>query len=104
MSERSYTSRASAGSVAEAIAPKTATPTTLPAERANMVSPVTTPRSFQVTAACAAISEGAATQPRPKPTTNETPATAHGFGHGPTAARPAVPASATRHPESTVNR
>ena len=49
------------------MAPKIATPTALPAERANTLTPVTTPRSSQSTEACAAISVGAAVQPRPKP-------------------------------------
>jgi len=63
-----------------AIAPKIATPTALPAERANTLTPVTTPRSSQSTEAWAAISVGAAVQPSPKPITNDTAATVTGFG------------------------
>ena len=87
-----------------AIAPKTATPTALPAERANTFTPVTTPRSFHSTEACAAISDGAAVQPSPKPITNDTAPTIHGFGQGPDAASPSVPASAIRLPAITVVR
>ena len=57
------------------MAPKTAMPRALPIERANMLVPVTTPRSAQSTADCAAIRVGLATQPRPSPTTKQVTAT-----------------------------
>ena len=41
------------------MAPNTATSTALPTVRAKTMTPVTTPRSFQSTEACAAISDGA---------------------------------------------
>src|SRR6476646_11558202 len=52
-----------------AIAPKTATPTELPTERANMLAPVATPRCCQVTDDCAATTAGLATKPNPMPMT-----------------------------------
>lgn len=69
------------------IAPNTATPTALPAERANAFIPVTAPRSPQPTEACAAISVGAALHPSPKPKRNAMPAITNGFGHEATEAR-----------------
>src|SRR6478752_6494361 len=86
------------------MAPKIATPIALPAERAKMVRPVTTPRSFQSTDAWAAISEGAAVQPSPKPVTNDATPTVQGLGWGPLAASPTVPATAIIEPMSTVVR
>lgn len=87
-----------------AIAPKIATPTALPAERANTLTPVTTPRSLQSTDDCAEISAGAAIQPSPNPVTKDAAATVHGFGQGPDAASLTVPSSATTLPHSTVVR
>ena len=57
----------SAAMIAFAIAPKIATPTALPIERANMFVPVTTPRSFQPTLDCAAISVGVGDEAHPEP-------------------------------------
>ena len=54
-----------------AIAPKTATPTALPTERANMLAPVTTPRCCQSTEDCAATTAGLATKPKPRPITKQ---------------------------------
>ena len=50
-------------------APKTATPTALPTERANMFAPVATPRLDHETAVCAATTPGLATYPKPMPIT-----------------------------------
>src|SRR5665647_3838098 len=58
-----------------ATAPKIATPTALPIERENRLAPVTTPRSFHPTLDCAAISDGVATRPRPRPATKQLAAT-----------------------------
>ena len=66
--------------------------------------PVTTPRSSHSTDACAAISDGAAIQPSPKPATKEAAATVQGFGHGPLTARPRQPTTAIMLPHSTVDR
>src|SRR5882762_3414035 len=66
--------------IAFAIAPKMATPTALPSDRANMLLPVTTPRSFQSTLDCAAISVGTASSPMPAPITKQTAATTATFG------------------------
>ncbi len=51
------------------MAPKMATPTALPTERANMLVPVTTPRRSQPTDDCTATSVGLAVYPSPTPIT-----------------------------------
>ena len=54
-------------SVALAMAPNTATPTALPIERANRLSPVTTPRSSSPRCDCAAIRVGRGDQAHAQP-------------------------------------
>ena len=58
-----------------ATAPRTAAPTALPIDRANMLAPVATPRSSHETLACAAMSDGVATSPMPRPVTKHVAAT-----------------------------
>ncbi len=64
-------------SAAFASAPNTATPTALPIERANAFAPVTTPRSDHSTLDWAAMSDGLAIRPMPRPMTTQHPATCH---------------------------
>src|SRR5262245_16919809 len=85
-----------------AIAPNTATPTALPSERANMLLPVTTPRSFQSTLDWAAISVGRASRPRPPPITRHADATTATFGRCATASRTADPAITSEAPNAAV--
>lgn len=58
-------------------APKLATPTALPMDRANMVVEVASPRSDQSTLDCVAIRVGLATRPMPPPMTKQNRATCH---------------------------
>ena len=85
-------------------APIAATPTALPIERANMLAPVTTPRSPHSTLAWAAMRLGAATNPRPSPTTKHAAPIPTTDGFVAASARPAVPSTVTPQPMSTVVR
>ena len=88
-----------------ATAPNTATPTALPSERANMLVPVTTPRSSQPTLDCAAISVGVATRPIPRPMTKQVTATpSHRRRAAPSSASSAVPTTTSAEPISAVGR
>src|SRR6478735_2184305 len=87
-----------------AMAPKIATPTALPTERMNMLVPVTTARSFHGTEACAAMSVGVATRPRPKPTTRHDAAVAKTFGVAEVSHSARAPTVATTRPMSAVGR
>ena len=71
-----------AAMIALAIAPKIATPTELPIERANRLVPVTTPRSFHGTLDWAAMRVGVATSPIPRPTMKQLIATKATLGCG----------------------
>ncbi len=95
----------SAGSVcrpapiaAFAIAPKTATPTADPSDRANRFAPVTTPRSLHPTEDCAATSVGGATSPMPIPMTKHVAPTCATDESRPSNNSRAVPAIATTAP------
>src|SRR5690606_23173237 len=63
---------------ASASAPTPATPTALPIARAKAFAPVTTPRSDHSTLDCAAISDGLAINPIPRPTSTQQTATCQG--------------------------
>ena len=76
-----------------ATAPKIAAPTALPIERANMLAPVTTPRSPQPTLDWAAIRVGTADQPNPNPITKHDMATTISDGESPKTASAMVPAT-----------
>jgi hypothetical protein len=85
-----------------AMAPKIATPTALPSDRANMLLPVTMPRSSQSTLDCAAISVGTASRPMPAPITKHTTATLATFGRCANAASPDAPAITNEAPSTAV--
>src|SRR6478752_1901555 len=85
-----------------AIAPKTVTPTALPSERANILLPVTTPRSFQPTLDWAAIRVGRASRPMPPPITRHTDATTATFGRCATTTSTADPAITNVAPNTAV--
>ena len=87
-----------------ATAPRTAAPTALPMERANMFAPVATPRSCHATLAWAAISEGEATRPIPRPVTKHVTATTITDGRCASSASDPVPRTASPSPMRTVGR
>ena len=90
--------------VALTTAPKTATPTALPAERKNMFRPVTTPRSCHCTADWAAMSVGAAVKPMPRPMTNAVAPTWTTLEDPSSRSSSAEPRSTTLAPTSAVDR
>jgi len=81
-----------------AIAPNTATPTALPIERKNMLVPVTTPRSCQPTLVCAAISDGVADRPIPRPMTKHIAPTSITVDDGPSSSNNAEPTTTRAAP------
>src|SRR5690606_28693089 len=87
-----------------ATAPRTAAPRAWPTERANMLAPVTTPRSSQPTLDCAAMRAGTDANPNPSPITNDTIATVTIEGAGPNAASAAVPSTTSTAPRIEVER
>ncbi len=76
--------------------------TALPSDRANMLLPVTTPRSFQPTLDWAAIRVGTASRPMPPPITRHTAATTATFGRCAAAASTAEPAITSAAPNMAV--
>src|SRR5215813_12316743 len=86
------------------MAPNSATPTALPIDLPNMFVPVTTPRSDQPTVACAAISVGPATKPRPAPVTKHAPAVSQIVACADSNAVKTAPITATTPPISAVVR
>ena len=91
-------------SEALATAPKTAIPTALPIERANMLVPVTTPRTAHSAAAWPAISVGLAVRPMPRPMTKQVPATAHTELPGLISTSRATPTRMIAQPARAVSR
>ena len=87
-----------------AIAPKIATPRALPMDLEKRLVPVTTPRSFHCTLACAAMRLGVATSPMPSPTTKQLVATRAMLGDWLVRASTSVPVTATAMPISAVVR
>jgi hypothetical protein len=85
-------------------APKPATPRALPTERANIAAPVVTPRDSQPTADCAAITEGAAAKPKPKPMTKHGRATSHSDESPSIGTSSSAPANAITAPIRMVPR
>ena len=90
--------------MAFATAPKMATPTALPIDRAKRLVPVTTPRSSQSTLAWAAMSDGVATSPRPRPTMKQDAATTPTDGADANTTSGTVPSTTMAMPMSTVAR
>jgi hypothetical protein len=86
------------------IAPQTATPTAEPSDRANMLVPVTAPRSVNAADDWAAMSVGTAVSPIPTPTTNVVAATAKTDDDAPSRSVSEVPARTSAEPMTAVQR